>query len=111
MIIYISGPITGHLPSECEMKFNKAKNDIIKRGHFPVSPWDIGKLLPKTFKHSDYMEIDMDILAKCDAILMLEGWERSKGCKEEQRMRVILDPASVFYHIEEIPEAEHVLED
>lgn len=110
MNIYISGPITGHEPAECAMKFNQAKAEIIKRGHFPVSPWDIGKILPKTFTHSDYMEIDMDILAKCDAILMLEGWEKSKGCKDEQRMMVILDPTTVFYHLEDIPEARDVPE-
>ena len=84
MNIYISAPITGCSDAECEMKFNKAKNEIIKRGHFPVSPWDISKMLPRTFEHSDYLAVDIEIMRRCDAVLFLDKWSFSKGCRLER---------------------------
>lgn len=84
MNIYISAPITGCSDAECEMKFNKAKNEIIKRGHFPVSPWDISKMLPRTFEHSDYLAVDVEIMRRCDAVMFLPDWHTSKGCRIER---------------------------
>ena len=84
MNIYISAPITGRTAAECEMKFNKAKNDILKRGHFAVSPWDISKSLPVTFQHDDYLAVDIEVMRRCDAVLFLDGWYQSKGCRRER---------------------------
>ena len=111
MIIYISGPITGRRPAECEMKFNKAEREIRKRGHTPINPWKIGKLLPVTFEHEDYLEVDLTILKKCDGLLLLEGWQDSIGCRIEEEFVRNNDNKSVmnsfvyaiFYDYKEIP--------
>lgn len=110
MVIYISGPITGHAPAICEKRFSEAREELEKKGHFAVSPWHISKHLPINFTHEDYMEIDMDILAKCDAVLMLDGWTRSVGCRMEQRFMVMNGLKKVFYDLDEIPEVDDVSE-
>ena len=102
MNIYISAPITGCSDAECEMKFNKAKNEIIKREHFPVSPWDISKMLPRTFEHSDYLAVDFEVLKRCDAVLFLDGWEESEGCRKERGWCYLLD-IDVYDDIREVP--------
>ena len=105
MNIYISGPITGVDPMRCDITFDLAKNAIREKGHFPVSPWDLGKILPSTFKHSDYMDVDMVILEKMDAIVMLDGWESSQGCTYEFGYACRTD-MPIYYGIDEIPSAE-----
>lgn len=84
--IYISGPITGINPGRCEMHFNCAKRQLKRLGQFPVSPLDIGKLLPVDFEHEDYLAVDLTILKKMDACLFLEGWQNSKGCQVERQI-------------------------
>lgn len=89
------------------MKFNKAQNEIEKLGHTAVNPWQIGKLLPKNLSHKDFMDIDKEILVKCDAIYMMPDWNKSKGCREEHRLMVLLyaeDYDRIFYELGEIPD-------
>lgn len=109
MIIYISGPITGRTPEECEMKFNKAKRDIEKKGHIAISPWDIGKLLPVTFEHNDYMTVDLAIINKCDAVYFMNDWMLSDGCIVERKFCSTVEgskkPPKIFDSIDSIPEA------
>lgn len=113
MNIYISGPITGRSNEDNEKAFNEAKLEIMKLGHVPVSPWDIGKALPRSFTHSDYMAIDIEILRRCDAVVFIDGWEKSDGCQYEHaltRTWQFIQPAGPnikgYYSIASIPEAE-----
>ena len=114
MNIYISGPITGRSDEENEKAFNEAKLEIMKLGHVPVSPWDIGKVLPRSFTHSDYMDIDIEILRRCDAVVFIDGWEKSDGCQLEHAIvrswQLSVDPEfpdiKVYYSIASILEAD-----
>ena len=102
MNIYISGPITGHSEAECEMKFNKAKKDIERRGHFAVSPWDISKLLPSEFDYLGYLAIDLEIVKRCDAVYFIDGWKSSTGCRRERGWCYMFD-RFIFDDISEVP--------
>lgn len=107
---YISGPITGMKASECKRAFYRAKREIKRRGHYPVSPLDLGKILPVSFEHEDYMAVDVQVLLRCDAVLMLPGWEKSNGCQREKftAQAYITNDAPrrinhIYYSPEEIP--------
>ena len=102
MNIYISGPITGIDPDRCELNFSLAKTAIEAKGHYGVSPWHIAKHLPESFEHRDYMDVDMVILEKMDALLLLDGWEESRGCTKEFGFACRTD-LPVFYSIKELP--------
>lgn len=79
--VYISGPITGIDPELCRARFAAAKKELHQRGMEPVSPLENG--LPDDAPYDEHMERDLEMLADCGIIYMLNGWERSKGCRIE----------------------------
>lgn len=81
MRVYISGPITKD--KDFLSKFNKAEDRLKAEGHEVINPAKIGVMLPKSFEHKDYMDIDFALLQKCDAVYLLKGWRASIGSVNE----------------------------
>ena len=81
MRIYISGPITRD--KDFLNKFKAAEEHLKAEGHEVINPAKIGVLLPKSFEHKDYMDIDFALMQKCDAIYLLKGWRASIGSVNE----------------------------
>lgn len=79
--IYISGPITGIDPEVCRSRFATAESNIRAQSFEPVNPLNNG--LPETATYDEHIKRDLEMLATCDAVYMLEGWEKSKGCRIE----------------------------
>lgn len=80
--VYISGKITG--TTDYIKRFEKAEQDLKKQGHEVINPAKLCESLP-LLKHSQYMQLCMLALSFCDSIYMLDGWQDSKGAKEEYR--------------------------
>jgi hypothetical protein len=80
--IYISGPITG-LPLGNKQAFDAMHARIIAAGHIPVNPHVICANLPAGSSHQEYMRVCIAHLAVTDAIIMLPGWENSRGARAE----------------------------
>lgn len=80
--MYISGPISGYDTDERMEAFGRASKKAETMGYKAVNPmadpidgweWD------------EYMRRDIAMLCKCDAIMLMSGWENSKGaCLEKQ---------------------------
>lgn len=81
MKIYISLPITGHDIEEVEARCIFAKAVIEKKGHIPVSPLDVSPDPAATY--AQHMGNDIAALLECDAVVLLDGWQFSKGCQLE----------------------------
>ena len=79
--VYISGPIAHYDLQERKQAFLMAKERLESQGYDPVNPFDNG--VPDDAHWRDHMRADIAMLLECDAILMLPGWELSKGCKLE----------------------------
>lgn len=94
MRIYISGPITG-IDNYKEI-FREAEERISSSGHDVINPAELNEVLPD-LEYEEFMKLDFTLLDLCDAILMLEGWEKSKGAVREYHyamakgMRVMID--------------------
>jgi nucleoside 2-deoxyribosyltransferase len=80
MLVYISGKITGKenykddfLKAECWLKLNDYK---------VINPAKLDEVLPK-LTYQQYMAIDYKLIELCDAIFMLDGWQKSKGAVAE----------------------------
>ena len=78
--IYISGPMTG-LPELNFPAFHAAARQLRDMGHTAFNPAEVGEEAGKTWE--DYMRKDIKLLCECDAILLLPGWEKSKGAHLE----------------------------
>lgn len=76
MKVYISGPITNN-PNYKE-QFSDAEQKLKRAGLEPVNP------ITDVFKTwAEYMKDDIKLLCDCDAICLLDGWEKSEGAKLE----------------------------
>lgn len=81
--IYISGPMTGHI--NYEQRFEMAEFYLRKKGYAVYNPaWN--KFDEKVWAHEEMLKIDLSILSHCDAIYMLDGWEKSKGAIMEHEL-------------------------
>lgn len=81
MKIYISLPISGRPLEEARNEADLIKARLSRVGHTPVSPFNIYAGKNPTWK--DHICCDLRALADCDAIILCEGWEESRGCNIE----------------------------
>lgn len=79
--IYVAGPMTGY--PDCNFAaFHAAAERLARAGWKVFNPAEnLGgrKDLPREV----YLRLDLAMLAQCDAIAMLPGWEDSRGAKLE----------------------------
>ncbi|MBR5177710.1 MAG: DUF4406 domain-containing protein, partial [Lachnospiraceae bacterium] len=64
-------------------KFKNAETKLREEGYEVINPAKVGLLMPKSFEHKDYMDIDFALMQKCEAIYLLKGWRASIGSVNE----------------------------
>ena len=91
--IYISGQITED-PNYIE-KFNNAQKHLESLDYHVINPV---QLVPydELKKWIDYMLTDLQLLALCDEIYMLDNWERSNGAKIELDIAKVMGLKIIF---------------
>lgn len=97
--IYISGPITG-IKNYNREAFESAERDLLDAGYVAVSPFRIG-VTSKHKKWNDYMREDIKALMDVDGVLVLPGYQQSKGAMEEIRVAQSVE-IPLFYSATEI---------
>lgn len=89
--IYVSLPISGYDIEERKAYAAKRKEDLLSlfRDVFTdnvvvevVTPFEVCAETDKSYSY--YMGRDIEALLDCDAILMCQGWGKSKGCQLER---------------------------
>lgn len=80
-MVYISGRMTG--TDDYAERFAKAERELTEQGYAVINPAKMDGVLPKTCAYEDYMKIDLALLAMCEGIYMLKGWEKSCGANRE----------------------------
>jgi hypothetical protein len=91
--IYIAGPMTGY-PELNFPFFNTAAKRLREQGHDAVNPAEI--VTDQSADWQTCMRADIAQLVTCDAILLLPGWETSKGATLEHSIAKAL--GFVIYH-------------
>lgn len=102
MKIYISLPITGHDIEQVEASCIFAKAVIEDKGHTPVCPLDLDHRDPDNYEA--VIGTDITALLCCDAILLLDGWRRSRGCRLERYAAKVYGK-HIFDRFDSIPQA------
>lgn len=89
MLVYISGKITAPTREEVLANIDAAARvagEWMKAGHSVICPHtNSGGIVDAgyEFTHAEWMKADLMMIARCDALVMVPGWETSKGAKEE----------------------------
>ncbi len=105
--IYIAGPMTGY--PDCNFAaFHAAAERLARAGwkvFNPAENFGGRKDLPR----EAYLRLDLAMLAQCDAIAMLPGWEDSRGAKLEylvaQELGCVVIDAVTLQRLETVPAA------
>lgn len=85
--IYISGKISGE--KNYMRNFMDAENYLRSKGHCDiVNPTTIDNSQSEVWQ--DYMRADIKAMMDCNAIYMIDGWERSRGAVLERSIALSL---------------------
>ena len=108
-MIYISGAITGSTELEWATNYQKGREVAIEMckhkipyfsPHLNAWRFDLESDLDAV-TWQDYMDMDYEILGRCSGILMMRGWERSRGAVLERQF-AIDHGIPVFYSIQQV---------
>lgn len=81
MTIYISLPITDR-ESDARERADLMKSALSRAGHKPVSPFEV--YAGHKPEYIDHLVSDLRVLYSCDAIMLCDGWQFSRGCRIER---------------------------
>ena len=91
-LIYVSGPYTAPTEEEINENIQRAEDIavmLMRNGFDVITPHkNTAGYQQYEFTHERYLEQDINILSRCDAIIMMNGWRDSKGaCIEMEYAR------------------------
>ena len=75
LIIYLSGPMSGY-PDYNYPEFNRVAKLLRGKGYKVINPAEV-ETKEKTWEA--YMRADIKLLMDADRVVLLGGWERSRG--------------------------------
>lgn len=81
MKVYIAGPISG--TTDYIKRFSKAAEQLREMGHDPINPVAELAHLPANTPYKSLLFIGLGLLASCNCIYLLKGWEKSIGANRE----------------------------
>ena len=85
--VYLSGPMTGIVDWNYPA-FNAAAVELRELGFEVVNPAENG-LAPES-DWAQHMRLDVARMMECDGLVMLPGWQESKGARIEHRLAIDL---------------------
>ena len=95
--LFISGSISGRPYKEAAIHFNETANLAYQIGFDPVNPI---RLCDYSWSWWRCMAVCLWHLLWCDAVFMLDGWEKSRGARIEHRVAKLLNKEIVYDEVE-----------
>lgn len=85
-LVYIAGPFRAPSAWEIEQNIRRAEELALRvwqAGHVAICPHTNTRFYQGAAPDEVWLEGDLVILRRCDAVLLVEGWERSVGTLAE----------------------------
>lgn len=85
-VVYVAGPFRGQTPWDVECNIRKAEEvafEVARLGAMPLCPHTMTRYFDRQCTDEFWLEGTLELLRRCDAILLLEGWEASVGSRGE----------------------------
>ena len=99
--MYLSGPITGEDDKETMEKFYQFEMNLRGQGCAVFNPLRNG--LASNAPWERHMAVDIKQLEDCDALFMLDGWEKSQGAVLEMHLALVYGK-NIFFETLPSPE-------
>lgn len=95
---YLCGPITG-LPNNNKGAFRTARRNVEDMGYNTIMPHDLFLGIDTShYQHADYMRRCIRALMQADIIVLLPGWEMSRGAQLEIQIGSLIGIPKVVQH-------------
>jgi hypothetical protein len=109
--VYVAGPMSG-MPEHNFPAFRVAAEDLRERGHEVISPVEMdeadgfdGQTEPDTdpgsSRWAEFLARDLKVVVDVDAVVVIEGWERSRGAALE--VHVARELGKPIYRLPALP--------
>lgn len=92
---YISLPISGQETYDIRRNLRLGRNYLHAKAYTVVTPYDASP--NKNASYAEHMGKDIQTLLECDVVLMMPGWEKSKGCQCEKATAEIYGKEIIYY--------------
>lgn len=86
LVIYIAGPFRGANDWERHQNINRAEEtafEVWQAGMVALCPHNNTRHFDGSLEDRIWLEGDLELLRRCDAMMLSPGWERSKGVAAE----------------------------
>jgi len=101
MIVYISGKYSGRTKEEVDANIReseKVAKELWSAGIVALSPHlNTAHFEIEGVTYDDYIKGDLELLSRCDAILMLKDWMLSEGARKEKEFAKFLGMPIYYY--------------
>lgn len=87
ILIYIAGPFRAPTAWEIEQNVRRAEEmgaRVIQAGGYPVIPHANTRFFHGHGEDQIYLDGTLEVLLRCDGMILLDGWEKSSGSKVEK---------------------------
>jgi Domain of unknown function (DUF4406) len=82
---FVTGPMSG-IPDHNYPAFNRAADELRKLGYYVENPTDNTNYIPVPTDWRGWMTLALNQLLRCECVVLLPGWENSRGAKIEERL-------------------------
>ena len=85
-LIYIAGPYIAETAWGVEMNIRRAEKawfEVNSWGYAGICIHSMGRFFQNTLTIDHWQMADLEMLARCDAMFVCEGWEQSAGTLKE----------------------------
>lgn len=96
MTVYLSGPMTG-LPEHNHPAFEAAAERLRSQGVQVISPHEITPPRVGPWTWEAHMRADLAALLTADVIVLLPGWETSRGAQLEKTVAEAIGLSVVYF--------------